>query len=302
MNDKTMEQVVAFTDIHAHCVRDPECPVPGWRRIPTPDQLLAIYDRLGIARGAILPLGEAESVNLQSNEEVLHIAAQHPDRFVPFCSVDARNYMSARGMAPLGEVLKYYASRGARGLGVVCSKLRLNDPLMVNLLAGAESAGLPVTLAFAPAENRLHGVLDRIGLPGLEETLVRFPRLKVIGHSPAFWCEIEPFRGEDPRFANVAGPVRPGGRIPELLRRYANLYCDLSAGCGANAIMRDRDFGIRFLNEFQDRLFFGLDASAPPDEPPPLAAYLRELKSAGAIPASAFEKIACGNARRILGI
>lgn len=286
-------------DIHAHCVQDAECPVPGWRRIPVPDELLAIYDRLGVERGCLLPLGESESVNLQSNEEVLRIAAGHPDRFVPFCSVDARNYTSPT--APLRGILAYYRDHGARGLGVICSKIPLNDPMMLNLLSGAEQAGLPVIMAFAPAADRLHGVVDRPGLPGLEETLVRFPRLTVIGCSPAFWCELEPYDGRDARFVNPSGRVKPGGRLPALLRKHPNLLCDLSGVCGANAIMRDRAFGLSFLSEFQDRLLFGLDASSG-ETPPPLADHLRGLLADGSLASGIFEKIARGNAERMLEV
>ncbi len=40
----------------------------------------------------------------------------------------------------------------------------------------------------------------------------------------------------------------------ELLRKYPNLYADLSALSGANAILRDPEYGVKFLDEFQDRL------------------------------------------------
>ncbi|MFO7945357.1 MAG: amidohydrolase family protein, partial [Armatimonadota bacterium] len=56
------------------------------------------------------------------------------------------------------------------------------------------------------------------------------------------------------------GPVVEGGRIPELLRKYPNLHGDLSAGSGYNAISRDPEFGVSFLNEFADQLLFGTDA------------------------------------------
>lgn len=55
------------------------------------------------------------------------------------------------------------------------------------------------------------------------------------------------------------GPVIPGRRVVELMRRYPNLLGDLSAGSGLNALRRDREFGISFLNEFQDKLYFGHD-------------------------------------------
>ena len=56
--------------------------------------------------------------------------------------------------------------------------------------------------------------------------------------------------GDDEHGGYPAGPV-PGGRVVELMRKYPNLLGDLSAGSGLNAIMRDRKFGISFLNDFR---------------------------------------------------
>ena len=38
------------------------------------------------------------------------------------------------------------------------------------------------------------------------------------------------------------------------------MYADLSANSGLNAIARDPEFGIPFLNNFADKLLFGTDA------------------------------------------
>ena len=51
----------------------------------------------------------------------------------------------------------------------------------------------------------------------------------------------------------------PGGRIPELLEKYPNLYCDLSAGSGCNALSRDPEFGKKFLITWQDRCVYARD-------------------------------------------
>ena len=51
----------------------------------------------------------------------------------------------------------------------------------------------------------------------------------------------------------------PGGRIPELLEKYPNLYCDLSAGSGCNALSRDPEFVKKFLITWQDRCVYARD-------------------------------------------
>ncbi len=44
-----------------------------------------------------------------------------------------------------------------------------------------------------------------------------------------------------------------------MLRQYPNLYADLSAGSGLNALQRDPEFAKDFLLEFQDRLLYARD-------------------------------------------
>ncbi len=84
--------------------------------------------------------------------------------------------------------------------------------------------------------------------------------------------------------------------IPKLFRRYKNLLGDLSAYSGFNAISRDPDYGAAFLNEFQDRLFFGTDI-CPPDTPVWLVDYLKNLVEEGKISQTVFNKIAFENAK-----
>jgi hypothetical protein len=55
------------------------------------------------------------------------------------------------------------------------------------------------------------------------------------------------------------GPVTPGGRLPDLLERFPNLHCDLSAESGFNAISRDPDNAREFLTRFRRQALFGRD-------------------------------------------
>ena len=94
-----------------------------------------------------------------------------------------------------------------------------------------------------------------------------------------------------------------GGRIPELMRRYPNIYGDLSAGSGHNAVSRDPAFGCAFLDEFQDRLCFGTDVCAPHNRNDVLIYLKRFLDdglAAGRLSRQAFDKITRGNAERLL--
>ena len=94
------------------------------------------------------------------------------------------------------------------------------------------------------------------------------------------------------------------GAVPKLFRKYPNLYGDLSAGSGCNALTRDEEYAVKFLNEFQDRLMFGIDICSAPGEPHHISLinFLKKLKSEGKISEVVFNKIAKENAVRLLGL
>ena len=93
------------------------------------------------------------------------------------------------------------------------------------------------------------------------------------------------------------GAVAPDGAIDRLMDKYPNLYGDLSAGSGANAIRRDPTFGRDFLIRRADRLLFGTDYLANGQVVPQF-----ELLAGMDLPDDVQLKIFRGNARRILGL
>lgn len=290
-----------FIDIHVHVRRRAGPPRRGKAAYATPDQLLERYDALGIEKGVLLPGVSPECAYApQSNEEVLEIAGERPDRFLPFCNVDPRA-MTNCPHAPLGDILRFYKDRGARGLGEVCANLPFLHPLVSNLFRHAEEVGLPVTFHVAPQIGGAYGLYDDPGLPQLERSLATFERLTFLGHSQPFWAEIATLDKPGDRWGYPEYPVRAEGAVPKLMRQYPNLYGDLSAGSGYNALARDRRYAAGFLNEFQDRLLFGTDICAP-DTPTPLVDFLIALRDEGDISADVFAKIARQNAVRLLGL
>src|SRR5256885_12998800 len=55
--------------------------------------------------------------------------------------------------------------------------------------------------------------------------------------------------------------VTPGGITDRLLTDYPNMYGDLSAGSGLNALLRDEDHARSFLARHQNKLMFGSDCN-----------------------------------------
>ncbi len=290
-----------FIDIHVHTVRIPGMLRGGQPAFTTPPQLLARYDAVGIERGVVLPLVNPECAYMtQSNEDVLEIAEQHPDRIIPFCNIDPRA-MSYSSDAPLGDMLRHYRDRGCKGIGEVCANLPFLDPLVQNLFKHVEEVGFPLTFHVGAQLGNIYGLYDDPGLPQLERSLQRFPKLRFLAHSQSFWAEMAPLQTPADRYGYPRYPITEEGVVPKLLRRYPNLCGDLSAGSGHNALARDPEYAARFLTEFQDKLLFGTDICAP-STPTPLVDFLLELRNSRKISEAVFQKVARENAIKLLGL
>lgn len=289
-----------FIDVHAHAYR-PECPLADGRtRFATPDQVLQRYDELGIEKGVLLPLIGPETYLPQSNEDILDMCARSGGRFVSFCNIDPRA-MTNSPDAPLGDWLRHYRDRGCLGVGEVMPNLPFLEPRCQNLFRHVEEVGLPLTFDISSRIGGTYGFYDDPGLPQLEQTLQRFPRLRIFGHGPAFWAEIGRLETVADRAGYPSYPFSEEGVVPKLFRRYPNLHGDLSAGSGFNALARHPEYAARFLTEFQDRLLFATDICFT-EQKLPLAAFLRDLVEQGRLSEEAFTKIARDNAVRLLGL
>ncbi len=289
-----------FIDIHGHAYRKAEPPQVFGQAFPTPDQLLERYDKIGIERAVLLPLVSPEVYLPQSNEDILEIAENANGRFIPFCNIDPRA-MTNSADAPLGDILRYYRDRGCKGIGEVMPNLPFLDPMVQNLFKHVEDVGFPLTFDIAAQIGGTYGLYDDVGLPQLERSLRRFPKLIIFGHGPAFWAEIGQLEKPADRYEYPKYPIKDEGVVPKLLRQYPNLYGDLSATSGYNALARDPGYAVKFINEFQDRLLFGTDICTS-DMPTPLVDFLIELRVGKKISEEVFQKIARGNAIRMLGL
>jgi len=288
-----------FIDIHVHTRRVAGPDRWGKPSYATPEYLIERYDAIGVEQAVILPGVSPECVHVpQSNEEILELCEMFPGRFIPFCNVDPRA-MTNSVTAPLGNLLRHYRDKGYKGLGEVTANLAFLDPLVQNLFKHVQDVGFSLTFHIAPQMGGVYGLYDDPGLPQLEQSLRTFPDLKFLGHSQPFWAEIGRLETPGDRYGYPDYPVKEEGVVPKLMRRYPNLHGDLSAGSGCNALKRDPDYAVQFLNEFQDRLFFGTDICAP-DTPTPLVDFLLELREQKKIDEAVFQKVARENAIKLL--
>ncbi len=296
-----------FIDCHCHAYRVAS-PLYGFA---TAAQTVEVFDRLGIERGALLPIVSPEVYLPQANEDILEMCAQYPDRLFPFCNIDPRAICNS-SHAPLGNLLRYYKDQGCKGVGEIMPNMHIMDDMVQNLFKHAEAVGLPVTTDGSPVPTGNFGLYDEPGLPGLEFTLRRYPNLVYLAHGPCVWTEIA--RLETPgergymygldggqRGRQPQGPIKEEGVLPKLMRLYPNLYGDLSDDSPRNALARDPDYGPRFLTEFQDRLLFGTDLCFP-SMPVKIVDLLIQWRDSGKITEQVFQKVARENAIKLFGL
>ncbi len=285
-------------DIHTHLGRW------GYRKEPPMDEaeLLRRMDELGVAKAAILPLGMTPECFMLpfDTEDVLDVHRRHPDRIIPFCNLDPRSGNSPE--ADFSWILEDFKAAGCKGLGELTANLHFDDPLCMNLYRQCGQAGLPIIFHLAAdVAYGLYGVADDMGLPRLEKVLREFPDTVFIAHAMAFWAEIASNVDEETRGGYPEGPVAGPGRTVALLKKYPNLYGDLSAGSGFNALSRDPEFGYRFLEECQDKLLFGTDICHVNQEVP-IVPYLDRAFAEGRIAENCYRKVTRLNAERLLGL
>jgi predicted TIM-barrel fold metal-dependent hydrolase len=293
-----------FIDAHLHMVRRKGLPRnAAGSNFATPDELIRMMDRTGVDRGILLPGASPEcSFQESTSEEVLEACETYPDRFYPFCNVDPRAGSNSPD-ADLSFHLNYYKGRGCRGVGEITANLAFGDPLVQNLFRHCERCEMPVIFHIAPQRYGYYGLIDTVGLAGLEASLAAFPRLVFIGHSQPFWAEISADVTFENRNTYPVGTVVPGGAVPRLMVAYPNLYCGWDAGSGYNALTRDPEFGWAFMERFSERILFGTDI-CDPSNTHRHAEYLRTSQANGRLSDKAFKNISWRAANRLfrLGI
>jgi len=269
----------------------------------TPEQLLALYDEVGIDKGIMLPIVSPEgSDTSQSNYEIIEAARRHPDRLIPFCNIDPRVSVNNPDH-DLGPIIRHFRDLGCKGIGEITANLSFDDPRVENLFDHAEECGMPVLFHVAFRDRGTYGLIDELGLPRFEEQIRKHPNLMFLCHSQGWWSHISGDVTKEICNTYPPGPVAEGGRIPELLRRYPNVHGDVSAGSGHNAVSRDPDFGCAFLTEFQDRLLFGTDVNQPEHADSVLIIlknFLEDVLAKGKISREVFDKVTHKNAQRLL--
>jgi predicted TIM-barrel fold metal-dependent hydrolase len=248
-------------------------------------QLIERMNREGIEVSVLLPLESPEGASgYFLTEQAIEARDMYPERLIAFLCVDPRQSHAAK---QIDVFVKHY---GCKGFGEHINSLAFDDERNKAIYAKCDEYGLPLVF-----EINSGYCYDEVGLPRLEGCLKEFPSVKFCGHGPGFWAAIS--GDDDGRAGYPKGPITPGGALDRLLSEYDNLYADISAGSGYNALTRDPEFTKEFIARHWRKLLFGTDYMGH-NQPLPQVEWLATLHVTSEIR----NAIASGNARRVLGL
>ena len=223
------------------------------------DALLAHQRAMGITTTILLPAGRA--VNSPSTHggtaNGLQAQALGNDACYRFARQHRKEYRFAANEVPdlqgaTGEI-EGYLKRGAlliaeQKFGVDC-----DSPEMQRIYELARAHRVPVLMHW-------QFEMYNYGFERFHRMLEKFSDVTFIGHAQTWWANIDKDHG-DQKVLYPKGPVTRGGLTDRYLSDHANMYGDLSAGSGLNALRRDPEFTKDFLARHQDKLLYGSDCS-----------------------------------------
>ncbi len=213
---------------------------------PQPAANLAHLDGAGVTKANLLTRNDA-------TEQVRVLAAMVPGRFTWFNSYDVSQPETER-------VLAQAVKDGAQGFGEMKFHVAADGPEYRRVYALAADLGVPILIHFQEVDHFPNEGTWATGFARTFESILKaYPKTTFIGHADAFWANVSADYRNDAAYPS--GPVARGGVTDKWLGAYANLFGDLAANSGNNAMSRDPAFTADFLKRHQDKLLFGSDCS-----------------------------------------
>lgn len=225
-----------------------------------PDEvLLAHQHAIGATTTILLPAGRPVNTasTHQGTSNGLDAQALGNDACYRFARAHSREFLFGANEVPDTEEatqeIERYLKRGAviiaeQKFGVEC-----DSPEMQKIYQLAQSHHVPVLMHW-------QFEMYNYGFERFYRMLEEYPNVNFIGHAQTWWANIDK-NHTDQSVLYPKGPVTPGGLTDRYLGDYPNMYGDLSAGSGLNALTRDEDFTRDFLARHQNKLLFGSDCN-----------------------------------------
>jgi predicted TIM-barrel fold metal-dependent hydrolase len=225
-----------------------------------PDAVLLAHQRaLGVRTTILLPAGRpadrpsthkglANGLQAQArgNEACHQFSGAYPGEFL----AGANDVPDLEGAV---AQIEHYLKRGAVVIGEQKFGVECDAPEMQRIYDLARAHDVPVLMHWQ------HGMYN-YGFERFHRMLEKYPTVRFVGHAQTWWANIDR-EHRDQSVLYPDGPVTPGGLTDRYLGDYPNMFGDLSAGSGLNALTRDEAFTRDFLTRHQDKLIFGSDCS-----------------------------------------
>jgi len=223
------------------------------------EELLVHQHNMGVAFTILLPaghpvdygstyygVGNGLQAEATGNEACYSLAKKYPKEFL-FGANEVPDLPGAT--AEIEKYLKLGAPIiGESKFGVECDSVE-----MQNIYQLAERYNVPILMHWE------YNMYNR-GFERFYRMLEEFPKVNFIGHSQTWWANMDKnYSNQNDLYPKT--PVTPGGLTDRLLRDYPNMYGDVSAPSGLNAILRDEDQMRGFIERHQDKLVFGSDCT-----------------------------------------
>jgi uncharacterized protein len=211
----------------------------------TDEQMIAHQRSMGANRTVLLPAGSKYGLaaGAGGNDTVLAIARSHPKQFYFFAN-ELPDVPETKG------VIEKYLKAGAIGIGEQKFHVDCDSGPMQLIAEIARDYEVPVLMHFQHETYNL-------GYERFYKMLEKYPTVNFIGHAQTWWGNID--KNHQQPIMYPKGRVTPGGITDSLLSAYGNMYGDISAGSGLNALLRDEDHAKEFLKRHSRKLLYGSD-------------------------------------------
>lgn len=219
-------------DTHLHLRRDP-------------DSCFTHIRGCGVTNAVLLTRAPDED---KAKEEI----AKRPGHFVRSVATDPAQPGAA-------ELIRKAIQDGAVSVGELKYHLALDSPEMRRIYDVCAEMQVPVMMHIQNFPHFQGELPYNTGYPQFDKVLRAYPKTTFIGHGDLFWAHISADVPTDRGYPS--GPVKSGGLTDRFLSDFPNLYADMSANSGNNALSRDPGFSRDFIVRHRSKLIFGSDCS-----------------------------------------
>lgn len=222
------------------------------------EAFLAHQQTMGVARTILLPAGRPVNMPSTHDGKSNGLAAQAlgNEACYQFARRHGRAFMFAANEVPdladAAKAIERYLKRGAVAIAEQKFGVECDSPAMRRVYDVARAHHVPVLMHW---QHQMYNY----GFDRFHRILQRYPDVTFIGHAQTWWANIDAKADQSVMYPK--GPVTRGGITDRYLTDYPNMFGDLSAGSGLNALTRDEGFAREFVSRHQDKLIFGSDCS-----------------------------------------